>query len=403
MPAECDKADEDRMPADTTCDFLLHLEASLSGATLLKLVLGKYRGKEPGLENLSVRPVSLKGRECLAFVYRYRTRDVTRNTSLPEGFELIRGLVGREFRSGHLFSTTQTLQLEFNKKGVGRISIGPATLTVSGDHGHDEVKERVIDASRPFLRELGVANASGQVFPSMSRKWKQINVFLGLVKQALMSSGLEAAAGLEVVDFGSGKGYLTFAVYDFLKARERGRVRVTGIEQRGDLVRFCREAATRLGMDGLSFQQGDVKHHTPAALDILIALHACDTATDLALHAGIRGGAGIIMCAPCCHKEIRPQMVNPPVLHPMLCHGVHQGQEAEMVTDTLRALWLEASGYDAQVFEFVSLEHTSKNKMILAVKRAKPLARDPVMSQIKGLMDFYGIRQHALQSLLSGE
>jgi hypothetical protein len=96
-------------------------------------------------------------------------------------------------------------------------------------------------------------------------------------------------------------------------------------------------------------------------------------------------------------------MVNPPVLHPMLCHGVHQGQEAEMVTDTLRALWLEASGYDAQVFEFVSLEHTSKNKMILAVKRAKPLARDPVMSQIKGLMDFYGIRQHALQSLLSGE
>lgn len=403
MSAEYDNTDEDRCPMDPSGEFLLHLAASLSTGSLLKAVLGKYRGTDPGLENLLVRPVSIKGRAGLTFVYRYRTRDVTKNTSASEGLERIKALLGSEFRSAHLFTATQTLQLEFNRKGEGRLSTGPATQAVSGAHAHDEVKERVIDASRPFLRELGVTNASGQVFPSMSRKWKQINVFLGLVKHALSASGLEGGAGLEVVDVGSGKGYLTFAVYDYLKARERGSVQVTGLEQRGELVRFCGAVATRLGLDGLNFLQGDVTRYTPASLDIMIALHACDTATDWAIHTGIRGGAGIIMCAPCCHKEIRPQMVNPPVLNPMLRHGVHQGQEAEMVTDTLRALWLEASGYDAQVFEFVSLEHTSKNKMILAVKRAKPVARAPVLLQIKSLMDFYGIRRHALQSLLSGE
>ena len=286
---------------------------------------------------------------------------------------------------------------------MGKIGISSATGAVTPGREHDVDKERMIDPSRPFLRELGVTNASGQVFPSMSRKWKQINVFLGVIERALVSSGLTGAEGLRVVDFGSGKGYLTFAIYDFLTTLERGAVRVMGVERREDLVRFCREAATRLGMDGLSFQQGDVKSHTPASLDMMIALHACDTATDLAIHAGIRGGAGIILCAPCCHKEIRPQMVNPPVLHPLLRHGIHQGQEAEMVTDTLRALWLEASGYDAQVFEFISLEHTSKNKMILAVKQKTPATPGPVLAQIQSLMDFYGIRRQALEALLKGE
>jgi hypothetical protein len=134
-------------------------------------------------------------------------------------------------------------------------------------------------------------------------------------------------------------------------------------------------------------------------MQVMIALHACDTATDLAIHAGIRGGAEIIMCAPCCHKELRSQLVVPPVLQPMLQIGVHLGQEAEMVTDSLRALWLEASGYEAQVFEFVSLEHTSKNKMILAVKRSTPVDPQPIMAKIQALKAFYGIKTQALETL----
>jgi hypothetical protein len=136
---------------------------------------------------------------------------------------------------------------------------------------------------------------------------------------------------------------------------------------------------------------------------VMIALHACDTATDFAIHLGIRAGAEIIMCSPCCHKQIRPQLLSPHPLRPILQHGIHLGQEAEMLTDGLRALLLDAAGYDTQVFEFVSLEHTNKNQMILAVKRTQPKANVEVLEQIKQIKAFYGIKEQALESLLMAD
>ena len=132
----------------------------------------------------------------------------------------------------------------------------------------------------------------------------------------------------------------------------------------------------------------------------MVALHACDIATDYAINMGIRTGAEIIMCSPCCHKEIRPQIRLPEVMAPMLIHGVHLGQEAEMVTDSLRALLLEAYGYQTKVFEFISLEHTSKNKMILATKRKKTKDNSAVLQQIAAIKQFYGIKQQCLEQLL---
>jgi hypothetical protein len=132
----------------------------------------------------------------------------------------------------------------------------------------------------------------------------------------------------------------------------------------------------------------------------MIALHACDTATDYALNMGIRTGAEIIMCSPCCHKQIRPQLKSPALLAPLLQHGIHLGQEAEMVTDGLRALLLEAHGYDTKVFEFISLEHTSKNKMILAQKRKAPRDNQQILQQIADIKTFYGIQDHCLETLL---
>ena len=149
--------------------------------------------------------------------------------------------------------------------------------------------------------------------------------------------------------------------------------------------------------------------YTPARLDVMIALHACDIATDHAIHLGLRAGAAIIMCSPCCHKQIRPQMQMPATLRPMLQHGIHLGQEAEMVTDSLRALLLEAEGYETQVFEFIALEHTSKNKMILAVKKSGPALavaqqrRPELLAQIAEIKRFYGLREHCLESLIQGD
>jgi hypothetical protein len=178
---------------------------------------------------------------------------------------------------------------------------------------------------------------------------------------------------------------------------------VTGVELREDMVRLGNTAAARLEQPGLRFEHGDVRTYTPAAIDVMIALHACDVATDYALHLGIRSNAAIIMCSPCCHKQIRPQMHTPAMLKPMLQYGVHLGQEAEMVTDSLRALLLEACGYETKVFEFVSLEHTNKNKMILAVKRSEPVAPGELLEKIQGIKQFYGIQEHCLETLLQAD
>ncbi|SIK38921.1 Uncharacterised protein [Mycobacteroides abscessus subsp. abscessus] len=132
----------------------------------------------------------------------------------------------------------------------------------------------------------------------------------------------------------------------------------------------------------------------------MIALHACDIATDYAIHMGVRAGASVILCSPCCHKQIRPQLLSPHPLRPILQHGVHLGQEAEMLTDGIRALLLEAAGYDTQIFEFISLEHTNKNKMILAVKRATPKTAAPILAQIDEIKRFYGIQEQCLETLL---
>jgi SAM-dependent methyltransferase len=377
------------------------LEDKTMRSGVIRIVLGKYRGADPELQKIVIRPVIIRAQECLSFVYRYSTRDVTRNFPVPEGIVEIRGLLGGEFKSAHLFSMTETIQAEVTRKGVCRVSISRA-MEAAPDPAHDHAKERLIDPARPFLAELGITHGHHQVLPSMSRKWKQINVFISLFQGALLASRIDRAKPVSVVDFGSGKGYLTFAVYDYLTATLGLEARVMGVERRNDLVEFCRGVARKLGMSGMAFHTGDVTDYEPESLQVMIALHACDTATALALAMGIRGGAEILLCAPCCHKEIRPQMISPTVLEPVLQSGIHLGQEAEMVTDTLRALWLEASGYEAQVFEFISLEHTSKNKMILAVKRAYPVDPAPILKKIQALKAFYGITAHTLEQRLAG-
>ena len=181
------------------------------------------------------------------------------------------------------------------------------------------------------------------------------------------------------------------------------------MELRPELVTEARATIARLGLQGLRFEAGDVQTFAPGALgekiDVMIALHACDTATDHAIHLGLKAGADIILCSPCCHKQVRPQLLSPHPLRPVFQHGIHAEQQAEMLTDSLRALLLEASGYDTQVFEFIALEHTRKNKMILAVKRKapNPAAARGAWTQVDELKRYFGIREQALETLLRAD
>jgi hypothetical protein len=421
--------DAGRRIGDAPAKFFGHLAASLHHGDFVKLVLGRPVGQEEGLERVLVRPITVRGEPHLSFVYRYTTRDVTKNLPVSGALDVIQQMAGDAFRNLHLQTSTAEFQLAYGKKGKSTLRIGrltsatekvkpaaataqaasgvrddPATFGLTeSSHAHNRAKRRMLTLDRPFLTDLGVTTPEGKLIPTMARKWKQINRFIEIFDGALMASRLRDASSVRVMDFGSGKGYLTFAVHDYLSAALDRRAEVMGVELRPALTDLCNAAAARLEHPGLSFRQGDVREYALQAIDVMIALHACDVATDYAIHTGIRAGAEIIMCAPCCHKEIRPQLLMPQPIRSVLRHGVHMGQEAEMVTDSLRVLLLEAQGYDAQVFEFISLEHTSKNKMILAVRRSKPVDPAPVVAQIAEVKSFYGIRTHCLEALLQND
>ncbi|MDD0844849.1 class I SAM-dependent methyltransferase [Pseudomonas sp. Gutcm_11s] len=387
-------------------EFLALLETSVVQNTLVKLLLSKYQGEEAELQRLTIRPVTVKGQACLSFVSTYKTRDLTKNLPVAEALAHIASLLPAAFKNAHLLSLTEDVQLTFGKKEKARLFVGKAVEREAPAAGHDREKKRFLELSRPFLTDLGVTTAKHELVPAMARKWKQINKFIEVFSHALSHSPLQQRdpqLPIHAVDFGSGKGYLTFAMHDYLRNSLGLQGQVTGVELREDMVRLGNTAAARLEQPGLRFEHGDVRTYTPAAIDVMIALHACDVATDYALHLGIRSDAAIIMCSPCCHKQIRPQMHMPAMLKPMLQYGVHLGQEAEMVTDSLRALLLEASGYETKVFEFVSLEHTNKNKMILAVKRPEPVEPSALLENIQGIKQFYGIQEHCLESLLRAD
>ncbi|NBA94745.1 SAM-dependent methyltransferase [Pseudomonas sp. R5(2019)] len=389
---------------DQRAQFLTLLETSLEQNALVKLVLARHVGAQVDLQRLIIKPLTVKEQPCLSFVYRYKTRDITRNFPLDEAQALVAELLPESFRNAHLLTLTDELQLEFSKKGKPMLHRTAAQQTREAPAaGHDREKKRYLELARPFLVDLGVTDRQHQLIPAMSRKWKQINKFIEVFSHALSSSVLSAEQALRVADFGSGKGYLTFAIHDYLTNTLQRQAQVTGVELRQDMVTLCNTAAARLEHPGLTFEHGDVRTVVPSEIDVMIALHACDIATDYAIHTGIRCGAAIIMCSPCCHKQIRLQIQSPGLLKPMLQYGLHLGQQAEMVTDSLRALYLEACGYETKVFEFISLEHTNKNKMILAVKRAQPADPSALLEKIQALKAFYAIEEHCLESLLKAD
>ena len=367
-----------------------------------RVILSQYKGELADLEKITLRLIQLQNETMLNAVYRYKTQDITKNYAISEAETVISGLI-QQCKQANLFTDGCEVQLKKNKKkAMLTQSQTQATKKVDSAQGHDRAKHRFVDQNSIFLQHLGITDAKAQIIPSMARKWKQINKFVEIFSGALDQINHQDRT-LNVVDFGSGKGYLTFALYDYVNQHFQ-TPKVTGVELNLKMVEFCQNIAQASDFSQLDFFQGDVRTYEPEHLDVMIALHACDVATDFAIHTGIRLGAQVIMCAPCCHKELRPQLQSPKVIQPMLQFGIHAGQQAEMLTDTIRALLLKAYGYETKVFEFVALEHTSKNKMILATKRKDFSEPDvEVIAQIQDLKKMYGIQKHSLELLMNDQ
>ncbi|MEL7221885.1 MAG: SAM-dependent methyltransferase, partial [Bacteroidota bacterium] len=261
-----------------------------------------------------------------------------------------------------------------------------------------QAKQRPLsEQPRPYLHALGIANQEGKILQQGKRKFRQINKYIELIEHLLREQPLEPNARL--VDMGSGKGYLTFALYDYLVNQKQQAVQMTGIELRQGLVDQCNGIAKKYNFNHLEFIAEDIHQYQPVGgIDMLIALHACDTATDEALAKGIRARANIIVVAPCCHKQVRKSMKPPASLTPMLQHGILLERQAEMLTDAIRSLLLEANGYKTKVFEFVGTEHTPKNVMITAVKSR---VRKEAQAEIDQLKSSFGLSHHHLEQLLA--
>jgi hypothetical protein len=414
--------------------FFELLRTAVRDGTLVKLTLGKYRGPDATLRNVFIRPVTLKSGLHVAFVWRHATRDVTKNLAAEEALAEIERWVGGAgptsaetggeiepgergstaespgvFLDAHLFTTTLHAQFESQPDGRSRIKVssteasrGESAPAARAGSPHDRQKQRLIPADAPWLRALGVTNERGQPREAMADKFRQIEKFAELLSHLIAeafpetqpTSASSARGALQVADMGSGKGYLTFAVADLLGARAV----VRGIEVRPALVKLCNRVAHDTGFgERLTFRAGNIADTSLEHCDVLIALHACDTATDDALARGISAGARLLVVAPCCQKEVRPQLKAPPVLTDALRHGIFQERQAEFATDALRAQLLEWAGYRTKVFEFISTEHTAKNLMIAAIKTAtRDATKADTAQRIREFAAFYGIHTQRL-------
>ena len=389
------------MSIENVKKFISETARSLHEETFVRMTLGNYKGADEYLQKILVRLIKTKKGKRLFFLYRYTTRDTAKNYDYSEGLKMLDKMLGTEFFAGHLFTTENDFQLDIGKKGKSRLNTAKPTFKDAPELVHDRKKARLVNPESFYLKALGITTDKGLVRDKQHDKWKQINKFVETISSFFDKSELKDRKQINIVDMGSGKGYLTFAAYDYFK-NERGLdVKMTGVDTKQNLVGLCSDIAKASEFNDLKFVHGYIGDFELKDVDILIALHACNTATDDAIFQGIQANADLIVVAPCCHQEIRPQIVPPEMFKNILKHGVMLEREAESITDGLRALLLEKSGYQTKLFEFVSTEHTPKNNMIVGTKQTKAKDAEKLSEQIISIKDFYGIGQQRLESLLN--
>lgn len=328
-------------------------------------------------QKIKIRPVLLK--DVLNFqVTEYKGKQVFHeNLEKSAAITYITEQLENFFGQMVLESTTKTVNVLVSKKG---------TVTIKQKAQKNEIKQKELSHNRkkryileegtavPFLVDLGVQTKDGKIVNSRYDKFRQINRYLEFIQDIV--EDLPKGRELTIVDFGCGKSYLTFAMYYYLKVLKGFDIRVIGLDLKEDVIAYCNELKEKYGYDKMSFTTGDIASYTGVnAVDMVVTLHACDTATDYALEKAVKWGASVILSVPCCQHELNYQLKNEE-LAVVLKYGLLKERIAALVTDGLRAEMLEQCGYDTQVLEFIDMEHTPKNILIRAVKRNKDRSAD---------------------------
>lgn len=362
---------------------------AIDGRTCLALVLSGRRPRAPlDADRITLRPIIHRGEPAYQLAIRAGSRESHENLSPADARRRVENLFGEAFEHCHAFTERADYHARSRSAGQVKLTEGPPSRRRADEpESHNRAKRRLIPEGVPcpFLAEIGVMTPAGQVRAAMARKFRQINRFLELVDDIVPQL---PDGPLEIVDFGCGKSYLTFALDHLLRSIRGRQVHIVGLDLKHDVIAECRRVAERLGLIHIEFHVGDIAtYEPPGRVDLAVSLHACDTATDAALARAIHWETPVILAVPCCQHELA-RTIDAPQLAPLLRHGILKERFAALATDTLRAEVLEQRGYRTQVVEFIDLEHTAKNLLIRAVRRKGPPS-DSAASAGTGRMDEY--------------
>lgn len=381
--------------------FVEHLQELIGSQSFIKATLSKPR-PECMLTKIQLSTFLDKNGEAACGIDYFEGPQTTRrNISLSDVLTTVLYELEHHMHAAHIQTSQADLLYESTPQGTVRFKQRPPSIKHAQNHTHNRQKQHLIPSSTTFLKHVGITDGRGTIRIERYDKYKQIQKYVELVS-TLIRTSTKNTGSFRVVDFGSGKNYLTFALHHYLSS-VFDDLHVVGVEQRAELVQHGEEIIDSLALEGISFVHSAITDYPPNSTNLVVALHACDTATDDAIAQAIRADADYICLAPCCHKYVRGRIGSFDDLDALLQHGIIHERFSESLTDSLRLLVLESLGYKTNLFEFISAEHTAKNTMITAsrIGKANPNSLrkiEELCTKFK-LSDFYLDRQ--LRDLLS--
>ena len=378
-------------------------------AKLLKEIIGEKSLIQANLSNLrnknddsynkvDIKPVLIKDELKYQLSFNYKNKVIHKNLSPEETIKEIEDLLREKFKQGMVYTVDADYQILISKKEkVGILKKKPTKISV--DLAHNRKKNYILEDGEPvdFLIRLGVMNVNGKVVSKRYDKFRQINRFLEMVADVIPK--IDKDKTLNIIDFGCGKSYLTFALYHYLVNILELDVNIIGLDLKMEVINFCNEVSVDLDFNKLKFIHGDIKDYEGFEdVDLVVTLHACDNATDAALVMAVNWGAQAILSVPCCQHELFNKIQNP-VLDPMLKHGIIKEKLSSLVTDSLRANILEILGYQVQLLEFIDMEHTPKNILIRAIKTEQENNKEAFKSY-REFKEFWGLKDLYIENEL---
>jgi hypothetical protein len=381
--------------------FIRYFKESLKNNSFVKITFGKYRGDDPEFQNIYVTKIKISEGERISFKFRYKTKDTVKNYETEAGIGLADEILGKDFLSATLFTTENDYTLDYSKKRIPKLHVKKASFTSAASTEHNKSKSRFVNQYAEYFQMLGITASDGKIKADKYDKFRQVDKFIEIVDSLYRSSRLTDKDEINILDMGSGKSYMTFALYDYFSNKLHKKVFIKGIEQRDELIKLSNRIANECEFFGLKFETGTIENLKVDKADIVVALHACDTATDDAIIKALQIEAEIIVLAPCCQKYLRKRIVSPEFMKGIIKDGILVERLAVLLTDGLRALMLEYSGYKTKVFEFISSEHTSKNTMITAVKKSSVLnKKEEKLNEVNLIKKEFQLEDFYLDKLL---